>query len=366
MNKSNSPENRSFTSFAANRWPENGAGMMSVNSQYVSLSRFRHKGLHLKTRTTKAHQNTTAVKEAVQAKAKLSEAKQSYTWNSEHLCHASGFGDGIHVCMHKEWDGGRIQNKVTPFLRQLHVQRKHGKLLENTDSQRCPLCPTTAQSKAPMHQSWILMTGSIVLTADVAVEKNCMFWSCFVIGFRACARQESASKNGLVMRGNMRGVGRSCCGKNDQKCVACYMFISLTGNPWALDQWISREKQAFLWLQGFLKCRPTCWGPSDYEALPMSDAIFIHTWMFLRLQRFWFQCQFNFGLASTLNHSPVWRSFTWQSIACFFVLWRVVPAVQKNSHDVMMCWEIGAFFAFVEHRLWDHQPRRTSWTPTGF
>ena len=50
-------------------------------SQYFSLSWCRHRYLHLKTRTTKARQNTTTVKEEVQAEAKLSEAKQSYTGN---------------------------------------------------------------------------------------------------------------------------------------------------------------------------------------------------------------------------------------------------------------------------------------------
>ncbi len=362
MNKSNSPENRSFTSFAANRWPENGAGMMSVNM-------FRWVGSDTNVCIWKRGQPK-PIKTQPQWR-KQCRPKQSFLRQSSltletvsicvtclalemeftFACTRSGMVEGFKTKWHHFFDSCTFKGSMENYWRIPTLKDVH-------------CVQTTAQSKAPMHQSWILMTGSIVLTADVAVGKICMFWSCFVIGFRAC--QESASKNGLVMRGNMRGVGHSCCGKNDQKCVACYMFSSLTGNPWALDQWISREKQAFLWLQGFLKCRPTCWGPSDYEALPMSDAIFIHTWMLLRLQRFWFQCQFNFGLASTLNHSPVWRSFTWQSIACFFVLWRVVPAVQKNSHDVMMCWEIGAFFAFVEHRLWDHQPRRTSWTPTGF
>ena len=187
-----------------------------------------------------------------------------------------------------------------------------------------------------MHQSWILMTGSIVLTADVAVRKTCMFWSCFVIGFGVCARQESASKNGLAMR----CVGRSCCGKNKQNVlhVTCYTCQfsdrkSLSFGP------VDLQRKASIPLAARLPEMS-----SNMGAIRLWVSCYFHTWMFLRLERFWFQCQFNFGLASTLNHSPVWRSFTWQSIVCFFVLWRVVPAVPRK-----LTWFL---FAFVEHRLW--------------
>lgn len=76
--------------------------------------------------------------------------------------------------MHKEWDGGRIQNKVTPFFESCIILSPKESLEDCwriATLEDVHFVQTTAQSKAPMHQSWILMTGSIVLTADVAIGK---------------------------------------------------------------------------------------------------------------------------------------------------------------------------------------------------